>query len=614
MKKKILIIVSIFALLASAGGAALLYSIRHISLSLQELILLHQVEIQREHLLLNVHQVQEDLYSQSTRHPESIEVMTERVNSMGTAIAACFHCHHTESVTEQLLDLQQQIGQFDQQLTRTLAIDTSDRRFREERETANIIGDSIISKLNTMIILTSQGLSERTEDSQKDMRWSELIVLVLVICGPLMVAAFGFTTIYSFASPIQLLLNATKRLRTGDLDFRIAGLKNEFAELAVAFNDMAGALRDRLREITESERRYRLLFESAGDAIFILDAEGEHAGKIVSANRSAAAMHGYTVEELTSMNIRELDSPVAAQQMKDRIERILKGEWITAEINHAKRDGTVFPVEISAGMFEFDNHKYVLAIDRDMTERKRTEELFQRAEHFKATGELAAGLAHEIKNPLAGIKLTMETLAAESYLLPEDRGVLFKVIDEIKRIEGLIKGLLNFARPPRPHFMETDVNSVLDAAAQMVMQNGMHTKGVSGMISLVREFAPDLPEIIADPMQLRQVFMNLLMNAVDAMPGHGSLVLRTSFDEAACAVTVLLSDSGKGIDAAVQDKIFQPFFTTKAGGTGLGLAISKRLIEEQGGRIAIESSSERGTTFTITLLCNRGKERPRDQG
>ena len=260
MKKKILIIVCIFTLLAVAGGAALIYSIKHISLNLNEVLLLHQVEIQREQLLLKVHQVQEDLYSQSTRHPESAEVMIGRVNRMGVAITDCFRCHHTESVTERLLDLQQQIGQFDDQLTTTLSLRAKGNRFLEEREEATLIGDSLISKINTMIILTNQMLAERIERSRQSMRWSELIVIVLVICGPLMVAAFGFTTLYSFASPIQILLSATKRLKTGDLDFRVAGLKNEFAELAVAFNDMASDLRERLKEITESERRYRLLF------------------------------------------------------------------------------------------------------------------------------------------------------------------------------------------------------------------------------------------------------------------------------------------------------------------------------------------------------------------
>lgn len=240
--------------------------------------------------------------------------------------------------------------------------------------------------------------------------------------------------------------------------------------------------------------------------------------------------------------------------------------------------------------------------------------MLQRTEHLKTTGELAAGLAHEIKNPLAGIKITMETLAGESYLPQEDRSVLFKVIDEINRIDGLIKGLLNFARPPRPHFMETDVNAVLDAAAQLVMRNRIQSEGVSRTIDLVKDLAPDLPEIVADPMQLRQVFMNLLMNAVDAMPERGSMVLRTSFDETVCAITVSLSDTGKGMDAADLGRMFQPFFTTKAGGTGLGLAISKRLIEEQGGRIAIESRLGKGTTFNITLPCNRGKETRHEQG
>jgi two-component system sensor histidine kinase AtoS len=613
MKKKILIIISIFSLLAVAGGAGLIYSIGHSSSNLQELIMLHQVEIQREHLLLNIHQVQEDLYSQTTTHPESIDAIKNHASRMEAAIKGCFACHHTQSVTERLSDLQHQIYQ----LNEALVLSTRDGHARGDLEKAHVLGDSLISKVNTMIVLTNQKLIERTDRSLQAVNQSKIIVLLLVVAGPLMIAVFGFMTLTSFARPIQTLLAATKRLKTGDLDFRIAGLKHEFAELAIAFNDMAIALRERLREITENERRYRLLFESAADAIFILDAEGSGAGKIVSANQAAATMHGYTVEELTQMNIRDIDTPDVAQRVSERIERILLGEWIKAESSHLKKDGTVFPIEISAGMFEFDNHRYILAIDRDMTERKRTEETLQRAEHLRTTGELAAGLAHEIKNPLAGIMVTMETLAEEPYITQEDRSVLFKVIDEIQRIDGLIKGLLNFARPPKPQFMPTKVNDILDAAAQMVLQNRHQTEESAGAprsIELVKDLARDLPEIIADPMQLRQVFMNLLMNAVDAMPSGGTVHLKTSFDEALCAIMVIISDTGKGMDAAVLSKIFQPFFTTKAGGTGLGLAISKRLIEEQGGRISIESSAERGTAFSLTLACNRGKEAARDEG
>jgi len=609
MKKKIIIIVSIFSLLAVAGGAYLIFAIGRSASSLNELIKLHEVEILREHLALNIRQVQADMSSQGTRYPESTDAMMNHVSTMEAAIRTCFECHHTASVKERLSDLQQQIVQYGLQVKKVLAFSVHDERLRREREKAGIIGDSLISKVNTMIILTNMKLNERRESSLREVNRSKLIVVILVFAGPLMVAVFGFTTISTFAGPIQILLAATKQLKTGNLDSRITGLKNEFAELAVAFNDMAISLRERMREIAENERRYRLLFESAADAIFILDAEGDHAGKIVSANQSAATMHGYTVEELTKLNIRDIDTPEAAKRSFERIERILKGEWIKAEINHVKKDGTVFPIEISAGMFEFDNHQYILAIDRDITERKRTGEALQRAEQIRTTGELATGLAHEIKNPLAGIMLTMETLSGESYLTKEDRDVLFKVIGEIKRIDGLIKGLLNFARPPKPQFTATDVNAVLDAAAQMALQNRSPGEGGSRSISLVKELGRDLPEITADPMQLKQVFMNLLLNAVDAMPEGGTVVLKTAFDKTTRAVTVAVSDTGKGMDAAVMDKIFQPFFTTKTRGTGLGLAISKRLIEEQGGKITIETSAGRGSTFKISLPAENGSRR-----
>jgi signal transduction histidine kinase len=173
----------------------------------------------------------------------------------------------------------------------------------------------------------------------------------------------------------------------------------------------------------------------------------------------------------------------------------------------------------------------------------------------------------------------------------------------------LMQGLLSFARPPMPQFTNTDVNTVLETAAQLVLKNGFHARGEPGAITVVKEFGTALPEIMCDPMQLKQVFMNLLLNAVDAMPEGGALVLKTSFDEAASAVTIALSDTGKGIEPSVRDKIFQPFFTTKAKGTGLGLAISKRLIEEHGGTIGIESSQGGGATFRISLPSDSGKRK-----
>jgi two-component system sensor histidine kinase AtoS len=271
------------------------------------------------------------------------------------------------------------------------------------------------------------------------------------------------------------------------------------------------------------------------------------------------------------------------------------------EIAHRRKDGTVFPVEVSAGLFEFGSHRYILAIDRDITERKQAEETLQRTEQLKVAGELATGLAHEIKNPLAGIKASIEVLSMAPYLPEEDRGVLMQVIEEIKRIVSLMKGLLNFARPAQPQFDDTDVNAVLDAVAYLVLQNPSHTPEASRTIAIEKDFDSRLPVITADPMQLKQVFMNLLLNAVDAMRDGGTLVMKTRFDSAAHAVRVEISDTGRGVDAAVMDKIFQPFFTTKPKGTGLGLAISKRLIEDHGGRISVVQNAGGGVTFKISL-------------
>ena len=132
--------------------------------------------------------------------------------------------------------------------------------------------------------------------------------------------------------------------------------------------------------LRESEERYRTLFESAGDCIYILDAEGERAGQIVSANPAAAEMHGYTVEEMLTLHIDELDTPESAKKVKARIERVLRGEPVKEEVTHRRKDGTVFPLEINARLLELGGHKYSLAIDRDITERKRAQETLRLSE------------------------------------------------------------------------------------------------------------------------------------------------------------------------------------------------------------------------------------------
>jgi len=603
MKKKIIIVLSVVCLFFLLGGIYLIRAIEVNASRFDNIIMLHQIEILRERLLLNIRGVQADVYSQGTAHQESVDAITNHVHDMKTTMQTCFECHHTDIVTERLLDLRNQVDQYSDAVGMLLRLEVQSDRFIKEREYAHIIGDSLVGKLNTMIVLTKKRLDEHTAEASQEVHRTRAFLLMLVATAPLLIAVLAFTVIRGVTGPISILLDATRKLKAGNLEFRIEGLKDEFGELATGFNVMADSLKEQVKKIEESEKRYRLLFESAGDAIFILDAEGDTAGAIVAANQAAVAMHGYSHDELLALNIRDIDAPEDAARVSERIQRIFKGEWLKTELKHRRKDGAVFPVEVSAGLLELGNHRYILALDRDVTERKQMEQALQRTEHLKCAGELSTGLAHEIKNPLAGIKLSIEVLShsLDKNLSAEDKDLFARVIDEIKRIESLIKGLLNFARPPLPLFAKTDVNAVLDSVAGLVLQNQSRTPGVSPSIKLVRDLDSHLPEIMADPMQLRQVFMNLILNAVDAMKGGGSLGIKTRFDAANLSVRVELSDTGKGIDTAVMEKLFQPFFTTKAKGTGLGLAISKRLVEDHGGKISIEQNSAGGATFIITL-------------
>jgi len=243
----------------------------------------------------------------------------------------------------------------------------------------------------------------------------------------------------------------------------------------------------------------------------------------------------------------------------------------------------------------------LIHVIRDISERKKVEAALQRTEQLKMVGEWAASLAHEIKNPLAGIKGSVEVLLQEPNISEEDRSIVAKAVEEIKRIELLIKSLLNFAKPPQLQLMLTDVNELLDKTIAFSLKHPSLSSNAQHPIKVMRNFDSKLPETMADPMQLQQVFLNLMLNAVEAMPDGGTLEVKTAYDDALNSITVAIADTGKGIDPATLNQIFQPFFTTKRKGSGLGLAITRRLIEEHGGNIDVESTPDRGSVFKASF-------------
>jgi len=603
MKKKIFIVFITLSLCFTAGGFYIVRSIDWVTEKLESIITIHQVELLRKTLLARINKVQEDLLLKDSPHAVEIDSFVRHAEQMKESIDICFSCHHTETTWSQLEELQGEILNYQTALSRVYTIRANRERLLSERQSAFALGQHVVESIDKIIVFSSETLTQRTQTAKDRIATTRQQVILFVIVGPFLALAIVAYFIKHFTGSVAVLIKATRKLKAGDLDYKISGLEDEFGELAASLNDMGGALNQMIYEIEENQKRYRMLFESAGDAIFLLTAEGEDAGRIVSANPAAARMHGYTVEELTAMKIQDLDTPEVAEKSPERIQRMLQGEWINAEVEHRKRDGTVFPVEISAGLLEFENKKFILAFDRDITERKEAEETLQRASQLMKVGEMAAGLAHEIKNPLAGIKVSIEVLASELEVEEKDKDVFRLVINEINRIESLLKNLLSYARPPEPHFVVLDVNEMLETvlkSAQLSWKGAAEKSRVAKDIHFVKELSADLPPIVADAAQLQQVILNLLLNAIDAIQEKGTITVK-SLTEREDSVQIVVADTGKGLDEQGLEKIFQPFYTTKPKGTGLGLSICKRLVEQHHGRLRVFHNPEGGLIFKICL-------------
>jgi len=225
-------------------------------------------------------------------------------------------------------------------------------------------------------------------------------------------------------------------------------------------------------------------------------------------------------------------------------------------------------------------------------------QLMQRTEQLVVVGELAAGLVHEIKNPLAGIKAAMQVLAREANVSAEDREVLEKVAREVVGLESLLRAFLDFAKPAKPQLSALNVNEFLETVAAFYLRS--HTMRPERPVRIAKVLG-EVPLVRVDPMQLQQIVLNLLLNAAEAMPHGGTIELRTAYEPQQGEVQVDISDSGRGISSEHAPHIFRPFFTTKPGGTGLGLAVSKRLAEHHGGSLSFCPGPNGGTVFRLHL-------------
>lgn len=236
--------------------------------------------------------------------------------------------------------------------------------------------------------------------------------------------------------------------------------------------------------------------------------------------------------------------------------------------------------------------------ERDEQLRQQAQEKIKRSERLAMIGSLAAGVAHEINNPLGSILLFSRLLLQRAPSEGLQRENLERIEKETRRCQNIVQGLLDFARKRELKIEEINMNDAVDKTIKLFENHPMFHN-----IEIVRQYQPDLPAVSADPAQMMQVFANIIMNAVDAMNGHGILTIRTSLNEHQNCIEISFSDTGCGIPPDEFDRLFEPFFTTKGvgQGTGLGLSVSHGIVEGHGGTIRVQSRVGEGATFIVSL-------------
>lgn len=347
---------------------------------------------------------------------------------------------------------------------------------------------------------------------------------------------------------------------------------------------------ENMRALAESEEKYRNIFESSRDMIYITDQEG----KFIDVNESGARILGYSKEEMR--NLQASDMYYKPEDRMAFLEAIrLTGTVTNYEVTFKDKSGEKKYCLVSASLQHFPNGEFcILGVVHDITRRRKTERDLVVAEKLAMTGRVARMLAHEIRNPLTNINLTLEQLEYE--VANQEFDTYFGMMKRnTRRISDLINELLLSSRPADIVTEKHSVGKIIDDTLALAMDR-ITLKNAK----VEKDISHDLCEIHVDEAKIRTALLNIIINAVEAMPEkNGLLKISAHKEDGHCLIAI--QDNGHGIPAENIKKLFEPYFTAKNGGMGLGLATSHNIILSHGGTIEVESEVEKGAKFIIRL-------------
>jgi PAS domain S-box-containing protein len=430
-----------------------------------------------------------------------------------------------------------------------------------------------------------------------------------------LVVIAGFDLAFLFASleltkrglvrPIHLLEEAARRIGEGNFDIPVAvTARDELATLAQTFNEMSARLGRLLKDLGESEERYRDLFEHANDLIQSVAPDGS----FLYVNQAWRAALGYTEQEVASLSVFDVVHPDSKAHCTELFQRVMAGDAIPrVEVTFVTKDGRAIVAEGNVNC-SIKNGRPVAtrAIFRDVTERKRAEE--KATEAVKMRFDFVAFVTHQLRTPLAGIKWMLELAAQESEASGELRSYISDARESADRLIRLVNDLLDASRLEGGRLsmvlQETQLGpltqSVTDELAGLVQEKGHRLSVADG---------EDGTPVLVDPQLLRQVILNLVSNAVKYTPPGGEIAIRMNQSDG--LMHWAIRDSGIGIPQSVQHRLFEKFYraenasAVETEGTGLGLYLVRLIVERLGGRVSCESDEGKGATFEFTLPAAR---------
>lgn len=349
------------------------------------------------------------------------------------------------------------------------------------------------------------------------------------------------------------------------------------------------------KEIQASEDRYRTLFDHASIAIFVVDRE---TGKVLDVNRAGVELLGYSREELMAMTHLPLAGGGVTNAMLE------SGRFSTGETTITRKGGESVPVDLGVGPLTRPQDTRVLLYVRDISEQKQMREQLIQAEKMTIMGRLAAGIAHEIRNPLSAIALNLQYLILKTQQHTDLCDPLKDALEGTRRIETVIENTLNLARVTPPVLKDAHLNEIVHQVLGFIKLSVQQKD-----VQFVTRLADGLPPVTLDAKQIQQVLLNVVQNAIDASPEGMQVELATAACEDPAmggVVELTVRDHGPGISDEHRKHLFEQFFTTKAGGTGLGLSISRQIMEKHRGEIRIDPAEGGGTCVRLVfpLHCN----------